>query len=815
MIKAPSSFKKEQLIFENWRSFLQSEEVEPTVWLQMVKENYEAILEEDPFNEDLMEEGVWSKIKYYVGKMGSMEKGGKMFGGRKKRVAAAEEKLSAAIEQAAKKGFGDFRTQLEADFPEFPNMEETTEFQSALYNIGEIYDSIDAAVAKYDAQGAEVKGGLDPSSANVFVSALRQYVEHLLDYKLSDSYKHFKENEEKDQDRIDEAPPPVGGVARVGAAPRRPKTGGPATAGWAPEDPNAPKDSKYTKRGADGDAVDSETIKGLESNILPLLLGLTGVAGIAIGVLLKTPWALETFKSIQGIKKSGSVSKTVMQTNKAFKAVQSTIAPQSGEGFTQMFGRIAGGNPATFGPDSPPTELFSAMSKLGIDPKNPKELFELGCDPAAYNAAVSGNAGSIGEMFPASNQDLWLDKGTEAIATAQEEVVTQIAKTTTKTVGGGAAAVAAGQLAAASTLATTLGIGLVASGVAVKLIRMKGLKSSRAQMLQDLSKELQPFPGGIIGPESPPVTKCDPPRALDKEGNCGCPETGDGEDQVWDKDALKCVPVEPPPPVPPKKSKRIGLVRFDDDGTKVYVGTRRSDTGRDHERQTMKRAQDQAITGRNTDPKTDDLNAKRSKGGFKMSQRAEEDPIDSSWEDVESAIQGRSPRDPEPYVTIDASIYNDAAAAVRKGGTKVTASNRQFKAAILAAATGMLNQFVKYHKKQTVPQASKRLRSAFKKSKIDLPDAGMEEIIKVFQIYGLVRPGKSSPAPKKVSKKGSKKKTTASSPTVPGAALQESITRNKKWKIRKDGSVVQTVNENKKWKILKDGSVIRVLNEKK
>ena len=85
MIKAPSSFPNNQLIFENWRQFLESDEAEPTAWLQMVKENYEAILEEDPLNEELMAEGVWSKIKYYMGKLGSLEKGGKVFGRKKRR----------------------------------------------------------------------------------------------------------------------------------------------------------------------------------------------------------------------------------------------------------------------------------------------------------------------------------------------------------------------------------------------------------------------------------------------------------------------------------------------------------------------------------------------------------------------------------------------------------------------------------------------------------------------------------------------------------------------------------------------------------
>ena len=97
MIKAPSSFPNNQLIFENWRQFLESDEAEPTAWLQMVKENYEAILEEDPLNEELMAEGVWSKIKYYMGKLGSLEKGGKVFGRKKRTQAAKESKKQALI----------------------------------------------------------------------------------------------------------------------------------------------------------------------------------------------------------------------------------------------------------------------------------------------------------------------------------------------------------------------------------------------------------------------------------------------------------------------------------------------------------------------------------------------------------------------------------------------------------------------------------------------------------------------------------------------------------------------------------------------
>ena len=122
MIKAPKKNTNHEMIFENWRDFLQSEEVEPTAWLELVRENYEAILAEDPLNEELMEEGAWSKIKYYMGKLGSLEKGGKVFG-RGKRSKEALEKLEAAIDKASDTTVKQFRAELKQKHPEFPNME--------------------------------------------------------------------------------------------------------------------------------------------------------------------------------------------------------------------------------------------------------------------------------------------------------------------------------------------------------------------------------------------------------------------------------------------------------------------------------------------------------------------------------------------------------------------------------------------------------------------------------------------------------------------------------------------------------------------
>ena len=123
-------------------------------------------------------------------------------------------------------------------------------------------------------------------------------------------------------------------------------------------------------------------------------------------------------------------------------------------------------------------------------------------------------------MFPASNRELWLDEGSKALA----ELTQKVTKGIPGKMGKGAITAATGQMMAASGLAATLGIGLVMSGAAVALIRQKGKKSSRAQMLNDLGKELVPFEGGVTdddnGGDDPVKPECKPPRQLNEQGEC-------------------------------------------------------------------------------------------------------------------------------------------------------------------------------------------------------------------------------------------------------------------------------------------------------
>ena len=510
-------------------------------WYSLVAEEFMKLEQGEDFDSSVIEEGVWSKIKYYMAKLPNLEKGGKIFG-RTKRTKAAAEKLEAAIANATKKTFGDFRKKIKKDYPEFPNMENKEEFMNALLDIGAIYDSVDAVVGK----------GIDAVSANALVDALREYLSYLLDYELSDTYKHFNEGQEPEEE-LEEA---VGKVASTAAPTRRtPNRTGTAGGGGAPEDPGTPK-GKFTKRGAQGDAVDSTALAGLASNKLPAILGVTGAAAVLAGLFAASPQALAALKQLRGLK-------NVKQVATGMQKIAKTFGPADGEGFTQMVGRLTAGDPGAFGPGTDPNVFFKAVKSLGIDPANPTQFFELGADQGAYTTALKSGAKTLGEMFPASNKDLFLDKGAKATA--------EIAKSAVKNLGtlgaGGGAAVAAGQLAAASALASTLGIGLVSAGAAVKLIRVKGQKSSRAQLLSDLSKELQPFDV----PDSqqaidPPVDVTPGPDADQQSGE----EEGGQEEAGRDEGGSPGEEEKPEEPGEPQVIKVPVLVRFDDDDIKYY-----------------------------------------------------------------------------------------------------------------------------------------------------------------------------------------------------------------------------------------------------
>ena len=99
MTKKFSSFGVDGKRMGDWRDYLSGNKVDG--WYGLVNEEYERLVLESG-DTYLLDEGVWEKFKFYAGKLGSLEKGGKIMGGGKRRK-EQREKLQAAIKGASSK----------------------------------------------------------------------------------------------------------------------------------------------------------------------------------------------------------------------------------------------------------------------------------------------------------------------------------------------------------------------------------------------------------------------------------------------------------------------------------------------------------------------------------------------------------------------------------------------------------------------------------------------------------------------------------------------------------------------------------------
>ena len=142
-------------------------------------------------NYNKINEGIWDSIKYGLSKLGSLEKGGKIFG-RGKQSAAAEAQLNALLDQQSNILLKNLDSTLKKDFPGFPDMKDKEKFAQAVLVIGTVYDSIVAATKLPETD----KKRLDPKAANAIIDTLHKYVDKTASYDLSAIYRRFAEEKE-------------------------------------------------------------------------------------------------------------------------------------------------------------------------------------------------------------------------------------------------------------------------------------------------------------------------------------------------------------------------------------------------------------------------------------------------------------------------------------------------------------------------------------------------------------------------------------------------------------------------------------------
>ena len=589
----------------------------------------------------LTNEGAWDWIKHKLGKMGSLEKGGKILG-RGKAAEEAEAELQAILDKADKASDRTIKAlynDIQEKYPEFPNQKDPKEYALALTDVYIFYDSLVQAAKKKPGE----KGAFPCAAANELITDLRKVVKKWTDYDLADVYKHLTEEQKRllaeaagDDELLDELfgskekkwDKIASGDLDVDEKGRTFKPGDAAPGASAGEQ------GKSSRLGGG----ELSTIDGLKSNLLPGALGLAGGAALIAAYIASQPafvnWLAGKLGAGQGLNPKTLVGEVT-------PAIEETIGPLNGEGFTQMFGRMKGVQAAggTFTSDTPVSALFEEFGKYGIDPKNPSALFELGVDKASYMERLASGATSIGEMFPAGDKGLWLELGKKTTVT----VAKAVAKKVVQGAGGAVAgtALATGTAAAAGPLLAGLGIALVTSAAAIKLIRMKGLQSSRAKSLKVLFDALvpvdcedgpQPPPPGECSDEekeqgkvwNPDTEECECPEGQtfndetgkceedEGEGNCSDEQTAAG--MVWrddldppqcacppgskfDKETQKCVE--------DKKSKRLKpiLIKLDNDALekdswKLYSTTIRSDKAGEKWNDLFSGVQKQGIMGR-------------------------------------------------------------------------------------------------------------------------------------------------------------------------------------------------------------------------
>ena len=741
--------------------------------------------------EQIINEGIWDSLKYYAGKLGSMEKGGKLTG-KKEYVAKAKAQFDNTLSKASNAQVKKLVDEITAEFKEFPNQKDKWEFLNATSAIAVFYDSLKAAVEKYKPGAAEddqEEGAMAPEVANGMVEGLREYVRTLLDVQLADAYKHFTEDEEHDGDQLLE----VDWAKKAQELEDEEKA---AAEGGEGGEPEGPEDVLKTKE-------KSGTWKSLESNLLPGALGLAGggfsAAHYALAQMYLGPNATEIAEEVWRLEKSQAPDEEYenlvqqampdveLDSNGGYLRMMTPPggdpadfagnvdywAEKTGRDHTDIIRMMAGQNP---NPDYPidmsddAGQLLYAYTKenpkgiwgaIGNATTPPSEHFQswvgtnADVSPETLEAlskpgSMSGHPSAAATLLGVGAGGLTIPGVIKTVAQIlKKQGATQFKKVLVQKGAGGAAAAVGGTkmgaIVAGSGILSSLGIALMASGLAVKALRYKGKKASRAQVLNDLEGTLKDFPSTSPLADEPieeptPTDECPEGQVMGPDGKCHGTGAVPPEDDT-------APPVDPPAPNPEEEDEELGdedkrllgLIRMDDDGLKFYRGRRKNPDKRDAEREKMQQAQDNAITGRNTDPSSEDLRNFFGKM-FATKKNVEELSIDQ----IAKLVKGKSQRELEPYVTIDASVYNDMARALKQAGFIKTARlTNKIKAAVKDSLETLLRQVVSKSpvKKLTYKQVQPTLARAFKKMgvKLEKESNAMFALIRIIKDYGLIR----------------------------------------------------------------------------
>ena len=483
--------------------------------------------------------GIWSSIKSGLAKAGSLDT---MFGKGKKENQLAAQQLKTELERLdseSKKAIEGLKSGLEKSG--FPNMKSQQQFTASAEQIATLLDSLKGA--------SKAAKGEELIKINAASDHLAKMVQNYLDYELADVYKHFKEN--KDLNEVDEPTGPLTGERSKTIAGLQsndfPKFlgmfGGIMTTGGALSNSKAFQDiaksfwDEVTNTKVSSAASPDEVITKVSPKFDQVMLKpkmAKSLEGIKVkedpGVILKklkqtldkeiptdkpsTPDAstpADTTPDIPSKTGAADVVDKGSPSSTGIPSVKTDFGVTAGDQ-KDFLKSIAGKGNLKIG------DISKDLTRLKMSSWNPQAVQGLKDFAKTLNKTVDqltiddlqknfdqlpGTArGIANRLIKAKNiqQEAIGDvarKAKEAVKNLTKDDIKKILLTALKRfliIKAGGVATAAGALAiggAASSVLSGLGLGAAAAGLAVKALRMKGMKSSRAQVLNDLMKGLQ------------------------------------------------------------------------------------------------------------------------------------------------------------------------------------------------------------------------------------------------------------------------------------------------------------------------------------
>ena len=464
--------------FDNALTLMEEKELEKLMleFLECLEE-LESIEDRTFLNENekiLTEVSLWDKAKYYLGKIGRYKAGGKIFG-KKKTDKEAKEKIEKILDKKGNEFIKNLHQTIQKmnkgkdgkGKGEFPNNMDPEIFLEIILTISATYDSIVEATKK----DAKDKGFLPIDAANKIITDLREYVKKYLDVDVQWTRSIFDHEEESDNDLLNEK--------------WTDKVWNFVTGGGKDDKHKDVRKKLQGKVGKDAEKFDSERMKTLYSNKLPLILAAIGGSLAALGWLAQTDWLkslLESWLNTDGVPGQDAVTQSF------------DGGKPDAEGMVHWMREIDPSNPVENGSD-----ITDFINKHGAE--NVSHMFDgNGAGDSMEQMGklqdlVSGDGAnqSVGELFTGETYgDMKGGRNLFGISKAASFASKVIVKQAVKaTAGSAAGTVLATKLAFLGSILLPIGITVLGTGALVKAMRVKGRNQSRSKTLDDLLQSLQ------------------------------------------------------------------------------------------------------------------------------------------------------------------------------------------------------------------------------------------------------------------------------------------------------------------------------------